>query len=133
MAEFEYPKDPKIYSDFDFSSYKSPIARAVDEVFNDVVKRDNDYLMAQVRIAVGYDINKDKLIKALQYDRHQYEVGYADGKFARDREIIRCRECKHYSPKGLVQAYCGKEFADEFIKPELSPDDFCSRGERREK
>ena len=52
MAEFEYPKEPKTYSDFDFSSYQSPIERVVDEVFNDVVKRDNDYLMAQVRIAV---------------------------------------------------------------------------------
>ena len=25
------------------------------------------------------DINKDELVKALQYDRHQYSKGYADG------------------------------------------------------
>jgi hypothetical protein len=38
---------------------------------------------------VGVDVNKEELIKALQYDRNQYEKGYKDGyadaveKFAR--------------------------------------------------
>ena len=124
MSEFEYPKEPKTYSNFDLSSYKSPIARVVDEVFSDVIKRDDDCLMAQVRISVGYDINKDELINALQYDRHQYEVGYADGRFARDREIIRCRDCKHWDNSNKYP-YCW--FHDE----NMEADDFCSRAERR--
>lgn len=28
---------------------------------------------------VGVDVNKEELIKALQYDRNQYEKGYKDG------------------------------------------------------
>lgn len=28
---------------------------------------------------VGVDVNKEELIKALQYDRNQYEKGYVDG------------------------------------------------------
>lgn len=28
---------------------------------------------------VGVDVNKEELIKALQYDRHQYSKGYKDG------------------------------------------------------
>lgn len=28
---------------------------------------------------VGIDVNKEELIKALQYDRGQYEKGYSDG------------------------------------------------------
>ena len=27
---------------------------------------------------VGIDVDKEELLKALQYDRHQYEKGYAD-------------------------------------------------------
>lgn len=28
---------------------------------------------------VGIDVNKEELIKAMQYDRNQYEKGYKDG------------------------------------------------------
>lgn len=28
---------------------------------------------------VGINVNKEELVKALQYDRHQYEKGYEDG------------------------------------------------------
>jgi len=38
---------------------------------------------------VGVNVDKDELIKALRYDRGQYEKGYAD----RDAEIVRCKDC----------------------------------------
>ncbi len=38
---------------------------------------------------VGVNVDKDELLKALQYDRNQYQKGYAD----RDSEIIRCKDC----------------------------------------
>ena len=41
---------------------------------------------------VGVDVDKDELLKALQYDRGQYQKGYND----RDAEIVRCKDCKHY-------------------------------------
>ena len=160
MAEFEYPKEPKLNekyftedylksikeqlskepirltpNNYDFSCYKSPITSYVEEIAKDAAKRQDDYLMAQVCLAIGYNIDKDELIKALQYDRHQYEVGYADGRFARDREIIRCRDCKHYSPKMFkyfMTFYADCDcFAGEDVR-DLSEDDFCSRAERRE-
>ena len=34
-------------------------------------------IMAQVRMYV--DVNKEELLKALDYDRKQYEAGYNDG------------------------------------------------------
>ena len=111
--------------DFDFSSYQSPIERVVDEVFNDFVKQDNDHLMAQVRIAVGYEINEDELIKALQYDRHQYEVGYTDGRFARDRELVRCKDCEHFTDSASFWM-CGRGCLGK-----VTPWDYCSRAERR--
>ena len=38
---------------------------------------------------VGVNVDRDELIKALQYDRQQYQKGYAD----RDAEIVRCKDC----------------------------------------
>ena len=42
----------------------------------------------------GVCVDKNELLKALQYDRWQYQKGYAD----RDSEITRCRDCKYWLP-----------------------------------
>ena len=39
-----------------------------------------DNLILESCVKVGCDVNEEELIKALQYDRGQYEKGYADGK-----------------------------------------------------
>lgn len=70
---------------------------------------------------VGIDVNKEELIKALAYDRQQYEKGYADAK----AEIVRCKDCKHYTEPNIE--YC--ELYGVMVL--LSEDDFCSKGERR--
>ena len=54
--------------------YDSPIRLAVskmtsqfnDDIYNAVVK-------------IGIDVDKDELVRALNYDRNQYEKGYRDG------------------------------------------------------
>lgn len=76
---------------------------------------------------VGIDVNKEELIKALAYDRQQYEKGYADAK----AEIVRCRDCKRWNPA------LDMEVAEYGVCQRWSQllgtkgDDFCSRGERR--
>lgn len=40
--------------------------------------------------------------------------------------VVRCKDCKHYQP---VTPTCGNCFRTTFIQ---HPDDFCSRGERKE-
>lgn len=40
---------------------------------------------------VGVNVDKEELLKALQYDRGQYQKGYRD----RDDEIVRCKDCKY--------------------------------------
>lgn len=76
-------------------SYSSPIEivdRMTSQLEEDVIK-----------VVLSYDINvdKDELIKALAYDREQYEKGYADGQRAGERtakprkrtyDLMRC-EC----------------------------------------
>ena len=97
-------------------AYKSPIEIIQEEArmhYEDaVVKAIQPYLIS---------VNKDELIAALKYDRAQYDNGYADGRAARDAEIIRCKDCKwidlckdpeHYEYKGA--------------------NGFCSKGERKD-
>lgn len=52
---------------------------------------------------IGINVKKEELIKALEYDRKQYEKGYAEAK----AEIIRCKDCGHYDgrPCGIVDYY----------------------------
>ena len=67
---------------------------------------------------VGINVDKDELLKALQYDRNQYHKGYE----ARDNEIIHCVDCKrHYNE---IRCPCGGYRPDNW---------FCGSGERKER
>jgi hypothetical protein len=54
--------------------YKSPIEMAL-ETFR--FEQENNILKAVQN--VGINVNKDELIRALQYDRDQYDKGFEDG------------------------------------------------------
>lgn len=54
--------------------YESPITLIATEV---QMKMENDTLQAVQRY--GIDVDKDELMKALNYDRGQYDKGYRDG------------------------------------------------------
>ena len=58
--------------------YESPISFVTEQVANDIVMKNEGYLYQYIR-DVGINIDKDELVKALQYDRGQYDKGYADG------------------------------------------------------
>ena len=62
--------------------YESPITRFVDQQIIDIVedheRAEEKHLCFKIEESIGYKINPDELIKALQYDRDQYERGYAD-------------------------------------------------------
>ena len=54
--------------------YESPIQLAIGEM--QMKYEDEVYKCIQ---QYGINVDKDELIKALQYDRNQYEKGYRDG------------------------------------------------------
>ena len=59
--------------------YESPIIQTMmSDISEQIVKEQEDKFMYQFRQTIGYDIDKDELIKALKYDRNQYDKGYAD-------------------------------------------------------
>ena len=63
-------------------NYESPITRIQNQLLEEMVKKEEDQFMCEVRKTIGYRIDKAELIKALNYDRDQYERGYQDGKSA---------------------------------------------------
>lgn len=103
-------------------SYKSPIDIFLGKIQTDV--EDGAFKVIQ---EYGIFVDKDEMIKALKYDRGQYEKGRADGYFAAKSEIVCCRDCKHYkpqTPQGKAK-YCCRSAS---IK--VKDYDFCSYGKR---
>lgn len=93
--------------------YKSPI----ELITHDIMRQFAEKVDCETYKAVtqyGIHVDKEELLKALSYDRRQYEKGYADAK----AEIVRCGECIHRG----TDSWC--EYVDE------NPEFFCSRGER---
>ncbi len=59
--------------------YKSPIEKIYGELQTQMMQEDEKMVMKAIR-KVGVNVDKEALIKALQYDRNQYAKGYEDGK-----------------------------------------------------
>lgn len=72
---------------------------------------------------------RDELIRALRYDREQYQKGFDDAR--KDAVVVtRCKDCKY-----LVNATVN---ANGFLicpasGMEIAPDDFCSYGKPKGK
>ena len=62
--------------------YESPIQVYVNDILNQIRQQEEDQIVAEVSQAVGINVEKEELIKALNYDRNQYDKGYEDGKKA---------------------------------------------------
>ena len=79
---------------------------------------------------VGVTVDRDELIRALRYDREQYQKGFDD---AREDAVVvtRCKDCKHYD-----MGVCLKIYSDGNAQKDSwqyrNPDDFCSYGEPKE-
>ena len=58
--------------------YESPIQKIVGEMQTRMMQQEEDSMMMQVRQQVGFAVDKEELLKALQYDREQYQKGYSD-------------------------------------------------------
>ena len=66
--------------------YNSPIEivqSTIDQVRTEIVAKQDEYIYQTV-LQTGVNVDKAELIKALVYDRDQYEQGYIDGA----REVV---------------------------------------------
>ena len=105
-------------------SYQSPIEIIQTQMQSQI---EGDIYKAVMK--VGVNVDKNELLKALQYDRDQYQKGYTD----RDSEIVRCKECKYAHMAGNMCKFCDLYKDDDGFLIELyvGADWFCAGGERR--
>lgn len=106
--------------------YESPI-----KVFqgNLEMQFEGEILKAVQRADITVD--KDELIRALRYDREQYQKGFDDARKGAV-PVVRCKDCKH---KGWVQEPCHGKSVDcckvwDCTLRNLETT-FCSYGERK--
>lgn len=66
--------------------WECPIQMIAEDITKDMMQKQDELLMESVH-RIGFNIDKDELLKALNYDRNQYRKGYADGRLERDSEI----------------------------------------------
>ena len=108
--------------------YESPIliTQIGDQIGTELVEKEEEYVFSVVK-RLYVDVDKDELVRALAYDRGQYEKGYSDGRAARDAEIVRCKDCVHHkNAPQTTDVWC------ERVDGLLPQDWFCADGERRE-
>ena len=67
-----------------------------DDIANQIIKQQEDKIVYEVRQAIGYNIDKQELVKALQYDRGQYQKGYADAMAILDKIRAEIEELDRY-------------------------------------
>ena len=115
--------------------YESPL-NILETAIQSIMEQRENAIYAKIQDAFDVQVDKQELIRALQYDRDQYEKGYADGIAAAREELVCCKDCKHFDRlfkgEGAINkigtCYLRKE---EGIETAQSCNDYCSCGERR--
>ena len=59
--------------------YESPITIVEQKLHKTISEQYDDYIMTTIEKTLGCEVDKEELIKALNYDRNQYDKGFRDG------------------------------------------------------
>ena len=99
--------------------YESPInviSQWVDEQIKEQQKQEETAIVAEITKKIGVDVDKAELIRALNYDRHQYEKGYVDGRAFGIHEV-KSKVIRIYNSQAIRKErfdYCDKKEASEY-------------------
>jgi len=55
------------------------IQTETQKIVKEITKQHEDCITYAINRTMGYEVDKDELIKAMQYDRNQYDKGYQEG------------------------------------------------------
>lgn len=80
-------------------SYKSPI-----DIIQEEMRTKFDNKILETVINVGIKVNKDELIKALEYDRNQYLEGYKEAKEIYKKALDKACEELAYRDNRLIMS-----------------------------
>lgn len=107
--------------------YESPITLMVQKMAEQVAKELDEATFKAVELVMP-TVNQEELIRALKYDREQYDKGYTDGKRDAMNELVRCKDCKHSFEDDFDSSWwCCRDKDREVVETH-----FCSYGERKE-
>ena len=110
--------------------YEAPVT-IYETAVQTIMEEREGAIIAKIQSAFDVDVDKKELLRALQYDRNQYEKGYADGKAEAMAKIVMCKDCEYgidEEHNGLYSCHASPWGMGGYNKA----DDFCSYGERRE-
>lgn len=103
--------------------YKSPIEMIYGELQTQMEQKNEEMVIKAIR-EVGVNVDKEELIKALQYDRNQYTKGYKDGKNdVLDKIRTEMADLKNSSLFGAVSNYDLTDVIMEIIDKYKERDD----------
>jgi hypothetical protein len=108
--------------------YKSPI----EIIYGQMQKQMEGDILKAVQ-SYGINVDKDDLLRALQYDRNQYKKGYTDGKTDAMSELVRCKDCEFFTEHNDVRTGKPMKYGEchRYLSLLFRDEDFCSYGERR--
>lgn len=97
--------------------YESPITKIYGDIQSQIIKQDEENMMFAVNQTVGYDVDKQELIKALNYDRNQYHIGFEDARKMYERPKGEWLLIGHDDTCNFYRcSFCGYEEHDNFTK-----------------
>ena len=114
------------------AGWVSPVEIFTKEVHNNFRDQVDDKIQQLIEMEIGVKIDREELIKAMNYDREQYGKGYQNGYEKRDEEIVRCEDCKHWMTVVMNPASGLCKWHSKFGTVTTKHNDFCSYGEREE-
>ncbi len=79
--------------------YESPIniMEIQDSFVSEIKEKTEEMVFTEIK-RIGIDINKEELVKALSYDRNQYEKGHSDGYIDAINEFVNlANQCSGYT------------------------------------
>ena len=120
--------------------YQSPIELLVTDIQHQILQQQDEQIYQAV-LSYLPKVDKEELIRALQYDRDQYARGYNDGYAEAKAEVVCCKDCKYWHKE---LAWC--DVHSQFIGSDgmachpsessewkmFGENDFCSSGEKKE-
>lgn len=109
--------------------YKSPIEVFLADIQHQISEKQDEQIYNAI-VSVGINVDKDELIRALQYDRNQYNKGYADGRRDAMDELVCCQDSEFCSYNSSSKTY--KCMSMNGMYGTVDPSDFCSYGERKD-
>lgn len=72
--------------------WESPVNVFSYDISNSIKENVDGAIIVEIERQLGVEINKDELIKAMNYDRDQYNKGYQDGLKSNALRWIPCKE-----------------------------------------